>query len=146
MRKISSNIKMSRKILVNITITLLFSSMIIYTACDDTITGEDIDKRVIPDENVSYSDHIQPVFNVKCATSGCHDNQSRAGGYSMTTWSNVLQPGVVDPYTPETSRLVWRIEGTGAPIMPPLTSGVRPLTENQTDGIITWIREGAKNN
>ena len=67
-----------------------------------------------------------------------------AGGYSLTTWSSAVIPGIVDPFNIETSRIVWRIDGLGFPIMPPPTKGY--LTENQREGIKTWIREGAKNN
>lgn len=125
---------------------LLILSMSLIISCDDTVTANDIDKRIIPDSDVSFSDHLVPVFNLKCATAGCHDDITRAGSYSMTTWSNVVQAGIVNPFTPETSRLIWRIQGNGVDIMPPLGSTVRPLTENQVDGIITWIDEGAKNN
>ena len=137
---------MNKKILINTLISLIFIISLLFTACDDTITGDDIDNVEIPDKDVSYAEYIQPVFNVKCATSGCHDDGTRAGGYSMTSWSNVLQPGVVDPFNVETSRLIWRIEGLGVDIMPPIGAVVRPLTLNQFEGIKTWIAEGAKNN
>ncbi|MFC2084907.1 hypothetical protein ACFLS9_07620 [Bacteroidota bacterium] len=134
------------KYIINLLIILIMFSILVFTACDDTLTGDDIDNRIIPDENVSFSEHLQPVFNIKCSIAGCHDDISKAGGYSMTTWSNVLQPGIVDPFTPETSRIIWRIEGIGVDFMPPLESPVRPLTDNQIDGVKTWIKEGAENN
>ena len=62
----------------------------------------------------------------------------------MTTWSNVVQPGFVDPYLVETSKIVWSIEGIGVEIMPPISYGY--LTSNQIDGVKAWIREGARNN
>jgi len=137
---------MNKKIIINIFISIVFMMVLLFTACDDSITGADIDNVEIPDKDVSYAEYIQPVFNVKCATSGCHDDGTRAGGYSMTSWSNVLQPGIVDPYNVETSRLVWRIEGLGVDIMPPIGATVPPITLNQLNGIKTWIAEGAKNN
>jgi hypothetical protein len=123
---------------------LLFIVAII--GCKDTITNSDIDKIIIPDKNVSYNEYIQPLLNVKCSTSGCHDDATRAGDYSVTNWANVIMPGIVDPGNVETSRMVWRIEGIGVELMPPIGSLVMPLTKNQIEGIKTWIREGAKNN
>jgi hypothetical protein len=55
-------------------------------------------------------------------------------------------PGIVDPGNIETSRMVWRIEGIGVELMPPIGSLVLPLTKNQVEGVKTWIKEGAKNN
>mgnify|MGYP000427485228 CR=1 FL=1 len=128
---------------------LLILSLIVliaFVACEDSITSDYLDNVVIPDEKVSYNEYIQPVLNVKCGTSGCHDDENRAGDYSVSNWANVVTPGIVDPGNVETSRLVWRIEGLGVEYMPPVGSVVKPLTQNQVDGIKTWIREGAKNN
>ncbi|MCF8241185.1 MAG: hypothetical protein K9J16_07350 [Melioribacteraceae bacterium] len=128
----------------------IFSAFIFFISCDDTVTGDDIDNRVIPDSNVSYSKHIQPVLNLKCTSSGCHDDAARAGGLSLTTWSNTTSdPNIVFPGKPENSVLVWSVEGlNGASLMPPPPpeGNVPPFTENQVEGLKTWIREGAKNN
>lgn len=125
-------------------IFLLFLVTVI--GCDDTLTSGYLDDVIIPDKNVSFSEYIQPVLTVKCSNSGCHDDGTRAGDYSVTNWANVVTPGVVDAGNAETSRLVWRIEGLGVEPMPPLGSTVRPLTKNQVEGIKTWITEGAQNN
>jgi len=135
---------MNKNILYNFLLVVVFASTVLFISCDDTITNNDIDKVVIPSENVSYAKYIQPVFNLKCTSSGCHNEESMAGGYSLTSWTSAVIPGIVDPGSVETSRLVWRIEGQGYPIMPPPTRGY--LTPNQVNGIKTWIKEGAKNN
>jgi len=127
-------------------ILILITGIISLFGCDDNLTNSDLDKIIIPSKDVSYNEYIQPVLNVKCATSGCHDDGTRAGNYSVTNWANVVTPGIVDVGNVETSRLVWRIEGLGVPIMPPIGAIVAPLTKNQIDGIKTWIREGARNN
>lgn len=127
---------------------VIFLTSGLFTACDDTITNQNIDAIIIPSSNVSYSQYIQPLFNIKCTSSGCHDNASRAGGLSLTTYSNVIaDPSVVFPGQPENSILVWAIEGNaGAKPMPPITAPVTPMTQNQVQGIKTWIKEGAQNN
>lgn len=119
--------------------------LISYLGCDDTLTSNALDQKIIPDSNVSFAEHIQPVFSIKC--SRCHDDAQRAGDLSLISWVKVVaDPGVVFPFDPENSRLVWRIDGrSSASIMPPLTSGIQ-LTPNQIKGIKRWIEEGAKNN
>ena len=138
------NYKMKRFFPQYIIISL--SLLVVFIACDDSVSSKYLDNVVIPSSNVSYDEYIQPVLNAKCGTSGCHDDGTSAGDYSVSNWANVVYPGVVDPGNVETSRLVWRIEGIGVAIMPPIGATVAPLTRNQVDGIKTWIKEGAKNN
>ena len=60
------------------------------------------------------------VYNVKCNNSGCHNDESRAGGVSLTSWSNVTDPNIVVKGDPSTSKLVWSIDRLpGAKWMPP---------------------------
>ena len=136
--------KMNKYFPTIIIATLLFS--IVFIGCEDSLTANDIDNVDIPSKNVSYNQYIQPVFNVKCATSGCHDDGTRAGEYSLTNWANANMPGIVNAGNVETSILVWKITGLNGDLMPPINSVVRPLTRNEVDGIKTWIREGAENN
>ena len=122
-----------------------FLLFVVFFSCKDSINYEDLDKREIPDKNVSFGQHIFPVINAKCTYSGCHNDETRAGGYSVTTWSNVMLPGVVNPGDTTTSRILWRINsGDMNFMMPPY--GYPPLTLNQRRGVATWIKEGALNN
>jgi len=118
----------------------------LYAGCDDTNNVNDLDKITIPSSNVSYAKYIQPVFNLKCNNSGCHNDTDLKGGISLTTWHNATADGsVIFPGSPQTSRLVWAIQDqSGAKPMPPV--GLSPLTKNQISGIVVWIKEGAKNN
>jgi hypothetical protein len=124
-------------LMIGISIIIIF-----YTGCKDQITAANIDNRIIPDSNVSYSQDLQPVFNIKCANAGCHEDATRAGGISLTTCANTkADPSIVFPGEPDNSRLVWAVEGIGNYPMPPV--GYPPLTANQIKGIRTWIKEGA---
>ncbi len=129
---------------INILFVIILATAVIASACDDTVAPE----ITMPDKNVSYSRHIQPLFNVSCALSGCHDNVSAAGGLRLTSWVNTTEnPQIVFPGEPDNSMLVWAIEGnTSVTPMPPINGPVMPLTRNQIKGIRTWIAEGAKNN
>ncbi|MDO8550691.1 MAG: c-type cytochrome domain-containing protein [Ignavibacteria bacterium] len=118
--------------------------LLFYVSCDDTSTN--IDDKEIPISNVSYSQHIQPIFNVKCIN--CHGVGTTEAGLDLTTWSGtVADPSIVVPNEPDNSRLIWTIEGRpGFPFMPPIGSPYRALTQNQIRGVKTWIAEGALNN
>ena len=138
-------INIIRKWAINSVLLLSFSGIALFQACGDTLLDSKIPDEDIPDSDISFQKYIQPIFTARCSQSGCHDDFTKAGGYSVTSWSNITAPGVVDPYSPETSRLMWRIDpGSALPIMPPIRNGY--LTENQIQGIETWILEGAQNN
>jgi len=127
-----------------LTISLLFILSIHFISCDDTISVEDIDNRVIPDSSVSYSEHIAPIFELKCVS--CHGNGRLDAGLDLTIWSRFVDGRIVVPFEPGNSVLVWTIEPTpGFPFMPPPSFSI-PLTLEQIRGVKTWIEEGAKNN
>ena len=130
---------------INIFLISVFLLLILFSACDDSVTASDIDNRTIPESNIDYYEHIQPIFTIKCATSFCHDDQSRAGGLSLTNYANTTSdPSIVFPGDPEVSKLIWAIEGTGGVSPMPPAGAAPPLTDDQIRGIRTWIQEGAK--
>jgi hypothetical protein len=102
---------------------------------------------VFPVSNVSYSVHVQPLFNQACAFSGCHDAGQNQSQLHLTSYGDAVLStsavGVILPGKPDQSELVLRIQGTVGARMPP---GVYPLNANQINGIRAWIVEGAKNN
>ncbi len=126
-------------------VTAFSISIFIFASCDDSINPINQD---IPSSNVSYNKYIQPIFNVKCNNSGCHNDQDRAGNLSLTSYANATSDNqIVVPYYPDNSILVWSIEGKAASgFMPPPAGPVAPLTKNEIEGIRTWIKEGAKSN
>lgn len=112
------------------------------SGCKDTTTapGGDI---VFPDSSVSYMAHVQPYFNLRCANYGCHDDQSRAGNLSLTSYYALRErPGIVVPGNAEASLLMQRIDGR---LPHPLNVPIL-INENQLKGIKKWIDEGALNN
>ena len=121
-------------------IALLIIEVAVFSSgCDDTSTNIDNDE--IPDSNVSYSKHIQPIFNVKCVS--CHGVGTTEAGLDLTTWSGTrADPTVVFPGEPSNSSLVWVIELNPAVPHPQFPY----LTEKQIKGVRTWIEEGADNN
>lgn len=136
---------MKNKIIINIFLIFSFVGIVIFSACDDTSNITEIDSVVIPAQNVSYSQYIQPLLTAKCARAGCHDDQSHIGNLSLTSHANTTASYlVVAPGYPQNSLLALSVQGLTTKPMPPI--GLSPLTKNQIDGIKTWVKEGAKNN
>jgi len=128
-----------------ILILILISSLFSLSSCDDTLSIQDLDDKPMPASNIRFTEDIYPILNAKCNRSGCHNDESRAGGVSLTTWSNVTDPSIVVKGDTTTSKLVWSIDKIpGAKWMPP--NNYPQLTFEQRRGIKTWIQEGALNN
>lgn len=131
---------------------LAFLTMLIIGSCkeDDGIIGPDGSPSniIFPTSNVSYPQHVQRLFNQTCALVGCHSQGESADRLKLDTYENlrfgVRGLPVVIPGSPETSELVFRIEGRTRQRMPPNTTN--PLNQNQINGIRTWIAEGALSN
>lgn len=124
---------------------LLFTIVgaVLFHSCDEITKPDDsLDKIVFPNQQISYNRHVQPLFNLACATSGCHDVQTKAGELDLTDHfsTRYSKSGVVVPHDTSLSRLIWSIEGRpGSAPMPPQ----RSLNSNQIRGLKTWIMEGA---
>lgn len=118
--------------------------LFVVTNCDDSITNEDVDNMRIPSSNVSFGEHIYPIFQVKCIR--CHNATDPDGGLDLTSYANATSDfNVIFPGDSELSGLVWAIEArAGVEPMPPI--GYPPLKPHHITGIKTWIQEGAKNN
>jgi len=116
-------------------------------SCKDQITDPNTNPIVFPSSNISYSQHVDPLFQQRCALSGCHAGSSAQAGLDLLTpsYSNLMnhQPKLVNPGASANSLLAQRIDGRLAPQMPYMA---QPLNANQIAGIKKWIDEGAKNN
>lgn len=99
---------------------------------------------VFPASNVSYQEHVQPLFNQTCALAGCHDDGQNQR-VRLTSYGNLVfaNPPVLVEGVPDQSLLVLRIEGRLGQRMP---LNRNPLNQNQINGIRAWVAEGARNN
>ncbi|GBD32112.1 MAG: hypothetical protein KatS3mg081_2171 [Gemmatimonadales bacterium] len=112
---------------------------------------------------VSFSQQIQPIFTASCALGGCHGsgnlqppekpmNLSAGQAYSNTVNVSSAQLGSMDriePGQPDQSYLVHKIQGThlqvgGSGVRMPATGNF--LSQSQIDLIRTWVAQGAPNN
>ena len=128
---------------ISLWVLTTLAGVVIFSSCEDLTKPDDsLDKIVFPDKLISYNRHIQPVFNIACATAGCHDVGTKASNLDLTDYQGIKQRfyDVVIPGDTALSRLIWNIEGRpGSAPMPPQ----RSLNMNQIRGFKQWIVEGA---
>lgn len=119
--------------------------LILLTGCGGDNSGTNPQAPQFPDSNLSFSQHIRPIFLNNCVDPGCHSVASRAGGLDLeTNPPNFLSESgaVVIPGDPLSSILYLVLFDSFNNIrrMPP----DRPLFESERTAIGTWIREGAR--
>ncbi|MBI3579075.1 MAG: hypothetical protein HY276_11070 [Ignavibacteriales bacterium] len=116
-------------------------------SCKDEVANPDTNPIVFPDANVSYSKHVEALFQQRCALAGCHAGGNAQAGLDLLqpSYSKLInhQPRLVVSGASNNSLIVQRIDGRVPPQMP---FNQAPLTTNQINGIRKWIDEGAQNN
>jgi hypothetical protein len=102
-------------------------------------------------------DQIQAVvFDVSCATAGCHTGAGAAGGLNLsdadTSFLELVgvastgDPAIlrVAAGDPDNSYLIQKLEGTALPLMPPAPR--QPIAAGDIQEIRNWITNGADRN
>lgn len=94
---------------------------------------------------VSFSQDIQPIFDVACIS--CHNEwHASLNLQDSVSWRELWTTGANAPYVdtlnPLQSILHLRLTGAQLPAMPPST----PLTQAEIDLIDKWMEEGARDN
>ena len=114
-------------------ISLLF---LVSNSCYYDVADAEID----PDEIISYSADIQPIFNNHCTS--CHPDLAANPDLSEGNSYNSITNGTyIIPEDPEGSLLFQRLLGNPS-IMPPSGS----LSASEIATIRTWIEQGALDN
>lgn len=112
-------------------------------------SGTENEPPPLPEKNLSYSQHIRPIFLDYCASApGCHRSQDQAGGLDLESpFPNFLSNSgqVVIPEDPQHSLLFQLLLGQVGSI-PRMPLNRPPLSEAYIRAIETWISEGAKVN
>lgn len=111
-----------------------------------------------PPQAVSYAAQIQPIWNIACITSACHDSvtpQARLNLTAAVSYAEIVGIAsqqcpttlLVTPGDPERSYLMFKLQGSG-PCMTgsrmPKTSPAMSATQQRL--IRDWITNGAPNN
>ena len=99
-----------------------------------------------------YPPEISAILINKCATSGCHNNQSKeaAGGISLETWSDLFKGGrsgaVVVPFNADYSTLLYYVNVDtllGLRLEPQMPYNGMPLSAQEYTILKNWIIIGA---
>ncbi len=127
---------------------LLLSSVVVLAGCQQEVTFP-LDYGDLL--NIVYSQHIQPLFHQKCATSGCHTATSAAAGLVLDGWKGVMRGSergvVMIPFRSKKSHLVFHInrDSLRAPVAYPPMPPDKPLRDAEIKLVMRWIDEGARN-
>ncbi len=97
-----------------------------------------------PPDTVSFSGHIQPIFNAYCTS--CHGGASPSANLNLdasVAYQNLMNPqkGYIDTINPSASLLYCSMNATTNP-MP--KSG--KLDQCTVDLVLKWIQQKAKHN
>ena len=99
----------------------------------------------LPEDKVTFNDHVKPIFQQRCAT--CHNGSRQSGGLDVTNYTNLMQGGgsgqSIEAGDAGASYLYLLVNHDETPKMPP--SGTKiPSAEIRT--IEAWINGGALEN
>lgn len=100
---------------------------------------------------IVYSRHVQPLFDQRCATSGCHNSGSAAAGLKLDSWENVFRGSEhgasVIPFRSRKSHLIFHVnrDPSVAPMANPPMPPDGPLSPAEVRFLMRWIDEGARN-
>ena len=92
-----------------------------------------------PNAAICFERDILPIFNSKCAMSGCHDAGTAAEGYDLSNYKKIVSHGIVKG-KPNSSELY---EVVADNEMPP--KGYTKLSDAEKQMLYDWIADGAKN-
>jgi hypothetical protein len=122
-------------------------------SCSDSGTNPQDQEFVIPESDLTFTDHIGPMVLAKCGSnSGCHNTTDRAGGLDMTNYQSIMlhfvtnefgSEKLVVPGSGEVS-FMYRVLLQNQPGVARMPLDGPFLNSNNTNGIKVWIDEGAR--
>jgi hypothetical protein len=92
---------------------------------------------VDPNLPVSYSKEIKPLFESKCAVSGCHNGAVVPNLLPDKCYASLMEGGYVDTLKPDESLLMIKLNTN----MPP-----EKLAAGDINKVLVWIKQGAREN
>ena len=96
-------------------------------------------------DTVYFANEILPLFQSRCAISGCHTTVNPPKGIVLNSYAAILSSGEIVPYDASEGDIMEAIQETDPDdIMP--RPPYAPLSPEQINKIRTWINQGARNN
>jgi hypothetical protein len=114
----------------------IFGLMLLSSCASHTLVPEP--SSVNPDQPVSFSTQIQPIFTQSCAMTGCHAGSVAPDLSAGKAYADIMSMNLVD--TLNDNKSVLYVE------MAPGGSMSNFCTKDQSDLVLVWIQQGAKNN
>jgi hypothetical protein len=116
----------------------------IFSACNNE-TAKPLTTCTLP-ATVSFNQHIVPILNQHCNTSGCHAGSRPSGNLNLeasVAYTALMKKGsgYIDTLTPNYSLLYAQMNSSSNP-MPPKGK----LDKCTLDTVLKWIQQKAKNN
>ncbi|MHC1706413.1 MAG: hypothetical protein AB9842_02700 [Bacteroidales bacterium] len=118
-----------------LSLVILSACLLVLSSCEYDIVKPDTGD--IP-ANVSFTDHIIPVFNSSCNMSGCHAAGNVPPDLSpANAYDALISGGFINKSKPESSILYISMS----------SGSMKPFSKpGETALILAWIQQGAKNN
>jgi hypothetical protein len=121
--------------------------LLIIIACGDDDNMANPGNEMFPEKNLSYVQHIQPIFFQDCATAvGCHQSAARAGGLDLES-SNptfISDNGLaVIPFNASQSNLFLALFDEVPGVSRRMPPNSPRVSDARARAIETWINEGA---
>jgi hypothetical protein len=130
-----------------IEITLIALLGLVFVGCSST----DNPSSTNGDETY-YKTEIQTILNQSCATSGCHDSQTKTNGVNLSSYEAVMASSgqdygrkVVTPGDAENSPLIDVIMAERKINIPRMPFNRSPLSDAKIQKLREWVANGATN-
>ena len=129
-------VKATINISFGFSIGIILSVAMVFNSCTYEKGGEPSPVDQCDSVQYTYTGNIEAIFQVNCATSGCHDAQTGQGGVKLTTYQEVKSK--VDA-----GRISARMLDGNPSFMPPPPDGSGKLPDSTLAKVQKWIDEGA---
>lgn len=113
---------------------ILFIGAITFTSCEKKYFKPPV---VDPNLPVSFTKDIQPIFTANCTASGCHSGNVAPNLIPEKAYGSLSDGAYTDTLNPAQSVLMIKLNSN----MPPTK-----LPASQINQVLTWIKQGAKQN
>ncbi len=127
---------------------IAFAVPLFYISACNTNT-EPEEEIILPDSDLNYTEHIQRLFLVKCASrNGCHSYPEPQRGLDLTEYQSFIShfvegsvPLIIPGYGADS--FLYNILREPLLTVSRMPKNEKPLSANNIVGIRTWIDEGA---